>query len=84
MQIAEITKDTWPECVQMKWTSITCKEYIDQEILAEFTGRDKYIRVIIKGKRTTGDDWYNTVVITMSDYDMAVGTGGDGAITYDL
>ena len=61
-----------------------CKEFIDQEILSTFTGRDKYIRVIIKGKRSTGDEWYNTVVITMNDMDMAVGRDLDGLITYDL
>lgn len=63
---------------------VTCKEYIDEYILTHFEGRDKYIRVIIKGKRSTGDEWYNTVVIYMDDYDMTLGRDSDGMIYYDL
>lgn len=83
-QIAEVFKETWPECVDQKLTAVQCKEFIDEEILTTFTERDRHIRVIIKGKRSTGDPWYNTVVITMNDSDIVVGTNGDGQVEYDL
>ena len=87
-KILEVFKETWPECVAQGMTAIECKLFIDDEIMSTnpnlFTDRDKYIRVIIKGKRSTGDEWYNTVVITMNDADMAVGIENDGKIEYDL
>lgn len=61
-------------------TAIQCKEFIDEEIISTFTDRDKYIRVIIKGKRKKGDSWYNTVVIYMDDNDMSLGRDGDGQV----
>ena len=64
-QIAEVYQETWPICTEEHWTATYCKEFIDRQILGEFTGRDKYIRVIIKNKRKQYDTWYNTVVITM-------------------
>ena len=49
-----------------------------------FTGRDKYIRVIIKGKRAKQDTWYNTVVVPMNDNDYSNGRDKDGLIYNDL
>ena len=65
IQIAEVYQETWPICVEEHWVATYCKQFIDRQILGEFTGRDKYIRVIIKNKRQKFDTWYNTVVITM-------------------
>ncbi len=84
MQIMEVFKETWPECVDKHMSAVLCKEFIDEEILNTFTGRDKYIRVIIKGKRKEYDTWYNTIVISMDDNDKAVGRDGNGMIYYDL
>ncbi|KAL7547164.1 hypothetical protein ACHAWF_010486 [Thalassiosira exigua] len=83
-RIMEVFETAWPECVNLKMTAIQCKEFIDEEIITTFTERDKYIRVIIKGKRKKSDTWYNTVVVTMDDSNMAVGIDGDGLIQYDF
>lgn len=80
----EVFKNTWPECVRNKMTAIECKLFIDDEIFNTFTGRDKYIRVIIKDKRKPTDEWYNTVVITMDDSNMVVGIENDGLIDYEF
>ena len=83
-QIAEVFQETWPICVEMRWTSFHCKAYIEDQILSTFTGQDRNIRVVIRNKRTRVDPWYHAVVIYMSDGDMAVGRNGDGWIYYDL
>ena len=59
-------------------TAVECKGYIDYDILhgtdeddnERFQEQDKLIRTIIKGKRDSGDVWYNAVVINMNDADM--------------
>ncbi|KAL7546806.1 hypothetical protein ACHAWF_016016 [Thalassiosira exigua] len=83
-RIMEVFRTTWPECVNQHMTAIQCKSFIDEDIISTFTGRDKYIRVIIKGKRRKYDTWYNTVVIVMNDADMATGIDGDGLVQYDF
>ena len=83
-RMMEVFKETWPECVSQSMYAWQCKEFIDEEILTTFTERDKLIRVIIKDKRKNGDEWYNTVVITMDDQDMARGIEDDGLIAYDF
>lgn len=83
-QMLEVTKDAWPECVNLRMTALDCKAFIDNEIYSLFTERDKYVRSIIIGKRTKEDQWYNAVVIQMGDDDMVQGRDGDGMIYYDL
>ena len=61
-----------------------CKEFIDEEILTTFTGIDQYIQSKIVGKRSEDDEYYNAVVIPMSDEFMTLGRDGDGVIYYDL
>lgn len=76
------TKEIWPECAAQSMSAIECKYFIDDEILRLFTDEDKFIRTRIVGKRTSGDEWYNAVVITMDDNDFALGKDGDGWIYY--
>jgi len=83
-QMLEVTKDAWPECVNLRMTALDCKDFIDNEIYNLFTERDQYVRSIIIGKRTKEDKWYNAVVIQMGDDDMVQGRDGDGMIYYDL
>lgn len=83
-RIMEVFTETWPICVNYHWTAIVCKEFIDEEILKDFTERDKYVRVIIKGKRKKIDSWYNTIVIPMDDNNMVKGRDFDGMIYYDF
>lgn len=61
-----------------------CKEFIDEEILTTFTGIDQFIQTKIVGKRSEDDEYYNAVVIPMSDEYMTLGRDGDGMIYYDL
>lgn len=65
-------------------TATECKEFIDNDIQNEFTGKDRDIRTIIKGKRNTSDAWYNTVVILMDDYDIVQGLSSDGQVEAPL
>ena len=71
-------------CVLSLSTNLVCNFVGLQEIITTFTDRDRYIRVIIKGKRRKKDTWYNTVVIQMDDNDFAIGRDDDGIIYYDL
>ena len=83
-QILAVTKSAWPECINNHLTAIQCKEFIDTEILAFFTERDRFIQTRIVGPRNDDDEWYNAVVIAMDDSDHCVGRDGDGLIYYDL
>ncbi len=68
----------------MKMTAEACKNFIDNEIYAEFTEQDQYIRSVIMGKRRKTDQSYNAVTILMNDLDMVLGRDGDGWVYYDL
>lgn len=83
-RIMEVFKDTWPECTKQNMHALDCKQFIDEEIITTFTGRDRYIRVILRDKRKKWDDWYNTVVIHINDRHMTVGRDGDGIAYYDF
>lgn len=82
-RLLEVTKEAWPECVEMHLTAGECKDFIDEYIYDNFTGRDKYTRTLVKGKRGKDDHNYNVVVILMNDGDMVEGTGHDGQVHYD-
>lgn len=63
---------------------VSCKNFIDEEILSTFTGMDRNTRTNIVGKRDVMDVFYNTVVILMDDGDHVMGRDGDGMVYYDL
>lgn len=79
-----MTKEAWPECVNLKMSAEACKDFIDKEIYDLFTDQDRYIRSIIIGKRLKSDRLYNAVVIMMNDNDMVEGRDGDGMVYYDF
>lgn len=79
----ETIKETWPECVALRMTSVECKDFIDEEILTLFTGEDRNIKSHIVSKRGTADEWYNCVAINMDDNDLVLGRNGDGLVYYD-
>lgn len=81
-RLLAVVKETWTECVDQRLSAIDCKEFIDEEILTEFTGIDKFIQTKIVGKRNGLDEYYNAVVIPMDDDHMVVGR--DGQVIYDL
>ena len=65
-------------------TAEACKQFIDEEIFADFTDQDQYIRSVIMDKRRKSDQLYNAVSILMNDDDMVIGRDGDGLVYYDL
>ena len=69
-------------------TAEACKQFIDEEIFANFTEQDQCIRSVIMDKRRKTDQLYNdnAVSILMNDDDMVIGIGrdGDGYVYYDL
>lgn len=84
LQLLAVARTTFEECVQQGMTTVGCKEFIDEEILTTFTGLDQYIQTKIVGKRSEDDEYYNAVVIPMSDEYLTLGRDGDGIIYYDL
>lgn len=84
VQYLAVTKNVWPECVNLKLSAEACKDFVDNEIYNLFTDRDRYIRSLIIGKRRKTDKLYNAVSILMDDGDMVEGRDGDGKVYYDL
>ena len=84
LQLLAVARTTFEECVDQGMHAIDCKEFIDGEIINTFTGLDQYIQTKIVGKRSEDDEYYNAVVIPMSDEYMTLGRDGDGMIYYDL
>lgn len=83
-RMVAVLKSTWPACVDNRMNGVSCKNFIDEEILTLFTGVDRLTRTIIFGKRSIYDVFYNTVVILMDDGNHVVGRDGDGMIYYDF
>ena len=79
----ETIKETWPECVALKMSSVQCKDFIDEEILTLLTGEDRNIQSHIVSKPGTTDEWYNCVAISMDDNDLVLGRNNDGLVYYD-
>ncbi len=84
LQLLAVARTTFEECVDQGMIAIDCKEFIDEEIINTFTGLDQYIQTKIVGKRSEDEEYYNAVVIPMSDEYMTLGRDGDGVIYYDL